>query len=237
MKRANRLRDWATGLLAVAAAAVGGTASAGRLDELPLVVENPTGAARGAAVFISGDGGWTKIDAEVSAEFLAAGYGVVGLNSNKYFGSPKTPDQIATDIGLIGDHYTQAWGTNDLLLVGYSRGAEVLPFVVPRLDASLRQKVQSVVMLGPAPYTHFQIHLTDFISSKRRNDSVDVLPEADKVDRPMICVYGTGEDQSLCPLLPASAAKIEIDGGHHFDGDYRSIAKRILSLIPASQTL
>ena len=62
------------------------------------------------------------------------------------------------------------------------------------------------------------------------------VPEADKVDRPIICVYGTDEDHSLCPLLPSSATKIEIDGGHHFDGDYRGIAKQILSLIPAPAT-
>ena len=233
MNNGRGLRYWAAALSAVASAVVGGTVLAGSLDDLPLVVENPTSAARGAVVFISGDGGWMKIDTEISAELLAAGYGVVGLNANKYFGSLKTPDQIAADVGLVAAHYMQAWGTDHVLLFGYSRGAEVLPFVVPRLDESLRQNVESVVMIGPAPYTHFQIHMTDFVSNRRRNDSVDVLPEAAKVDRPMICVYGSGEDQSLCPLLPASAAKIELDGGHHFDGNYRGLARRILALIPA----
>lgn len=234
-RSAKMARHWAV-LAVIAGTVLGGTASAERLDELPLVVENPTGQARGAVVFISGDGGWTKIDVDVTAELLAAGYGVVGLNANKYFGSRKPPDQIAADVGLIGTHYLKEWDTKHLLLFGYSRGADVLPFVVPRLDVGLRQDVQSVVLLGPAAYTHFQIHMTDFISNRRRSDSVDVLPEADKVDRPIICVYGTDEDHSLCPLLPSSATKIEIDGGHHFDGDYRGIAKQILSLIPAPAT-
>ena len=223
--------QWTARLLAVVGVLAAATASAGRLEDLPLVVEPPTANARGAVVFISGDGGWAKIDTEVAAEFLAAGYGVVGINANKYFGSPKTPDEIAADVGLVGSHYAQVWNTDRLLLFGYSRGAEVLPFVVPRLDASLRARVESVVMLGPTTYTHFQIHMADFFSNRRRNDSVDVLPEANKVDRPMICVYGSDEDQSLCPLLSDKAAKIEIDGGHHFDGNYRAIAKQILALI------
>ena len=227
-------RQWAAVVaVAVVGTVVSGTASAGRLEELPLVVENPVGHARGAVVFISGDGGWAKIDQEVTAELLAAGYGVVGLNANKYFSSLKPPDQIAADVALIGDHYLKAWGTEHLLLFGYSRGADVLPFVVPRLDADLRNHVESVVLLGPAPYTHFQIHMTDYISNRRRSDSVDVLPEAVKVDRPIICVYGIDEDHSLCPLLSEKAKKIELDGGHHFDGDYRDIAKQILALIPS----
>jgi type IV secretory pathway VirJ component len=224
-------RHWLVTVL-VAGTLGSGRAGASRLDELPLIIENPIGAARGTVVFISGDGGWTKIAADVTAELLAAGYGVVGLNANKYFGSLKTPDEIAADVSLIANHYAKEWRVEPLLLFGYSRGADVLPFVVPRLEASQRAQVQSVVLLGPAPYTHFQIHLTDFISDRRRSDSVDVLPEADKVERPIICVYGTDEDQSLCPLLTAKAIKIAIDGGHHFDGDYRGIAKQVLSLIP-----
>lgn len=228
------MRQWWVALAFAAVLEPGGSAFAGRLDELPLVVDPPAHAQpRGAAVFISGDGGWAKIDTEFSAELLAAGYGVVGLNANRYFSSRKTPDQIAADIGLIGRHYTKEWGTDRLLLVGYSRGAEVLPFVEPRLDADLRRQVESLVMIGPAPYTHFVIHLTDYISSKRRPESVDVLPEAEKVDRPMICVYGSGEGESLCPLLPDSVAKIEVGGGHHFNGDYRAIAKRVLEIISA----
>ncbi len=227
-------RNWVSGLLALASMVAAGTASAGRLEELPLVVENPTGQARAVVVFISGDGGWAKIDAEMTAELLAAGYGVVGLNANKYFGSLKTPEQLAADVALIGEHFVKTWNTDHLLLFGYSRGADVLPFVVPRLDPELREKVQSVVLLGPSPYTTFVIHMTDYVSNKRRSDSVDVLPDANKIDRPVICVYGSDEDQSLCPLLPATAAKVEIDGGHHFDGDYRALAKQVLSLIPGA---
>jgi type IV secretory pathway VirJ component len=43
------------------------------------------------------------------------------------------------------------------------------------------------------------------------------------------CVYGEEEEDSLCraPLFRGTEL-IETKGGHHFDGDYRALAQRIL---------
>ena len=45
----------------------------------------------------------------------------------------------------------------------------------------------------------------------------------------VLCFSGAEEDDSLCPLLPTAAAtRVELAGGHHFDGDYDGIGRRIL---------
>lgn len=219
----------------LAAACAAATARAGPLDDLPLVVDAPTGPGRGLAVFISGDGGWAKIDEEISAELLTAGYGVVGLNAYRYFKDRKTPEQLAEDVARISAAYLQAWQRERLLLLGYSRGAEVLPFAVTRLSAPLRQRIDAVVLLGPATYTGFKVRLTDLIESRRHADSVDVLPEARKVDARIICVYGTDESDSLCPLLSDDATLLLLPGAHHFDGEYEALARRLLALLHAPQ--
>jgi type IV secretory pathway VirJ component len=44
-----------------------------------------------------------------------------------------------------------------LILIGYSFGAEVLPFVVNRLPEELRAKVQLLVFLGPSATAQFEL--------------------------------------------------------------------------------
>ena len=46
-------------------------------------------------VFVSGDGGWAKIDKEISAVLAATGMPVVGLNALQYFWTKKTPEIAA----------------------------------------------------------------------------------------------------------------------------------------------
>jgi type IV secretory pathway VirJ component len=44
------------------------------------------------------------------------------------------------------------------------------------------------------------------------------------------CIQGREEDDSACPALAASGAEVIVTGGgHHFDGDYKALAARILA--------
>ena len=57
-----------------------------------------------------------------------------------------------------------------------------------------------------------------------------MLPELARLDLARVqCFYGQEEGQTLCSdpeLGPAEV--IQTTGGHHFDGDYEALAKRIL---------
>jgi type IV secretory pathway VirJ component len=45
----------------------------------------------------------------------------------------------------------------------------------------------------------------------------------------VLCFYGVDEKDSLCPQLPPTlVTPIRLEGGHHFDGAYIPIARRIL---------
>ena len=59
---------------------------------------------------------------------------------------------------------------------------------------------------------------------------VPILPEALAIHGvPLLCVRGTEEPVSLCPLLPPGhATQLLLSGGHHFGGDYDAIGKAIL---------
>ena len=61
-------------------------------------------------------------------------------------------------------------------------------------------------------------------------DAPPVLPELLRLDLARVqCFYGEQEEQTLCPDPALAGAEIvRTGGGHHFDGDYEALARRIL---------
>jgi type IV secretory pathway VirJ component len=115
--------------------------------------------------------------------------------------------------------------------VGYSRGAEALPFMTSRLPPDLKERVRLVALLGAARSTTFEFHLTDWLGRGERGSArASTGPEIEKLrGLRVLCVYGTDEKDSVCPSLPAGlTTSTPVQGGHHFGGDYRDLAARIL---------
>jgi type IV secretory pathway VirJ component len=52
-----------------------------------------------------------------------------------------------------------------------------------------------------------------------------------------LCLYGEGDNDSICPKVgPANATVIKLAGGHHFGGSYEHLADVILSQAGAAQS-
>ena len=216
---------------AAAAAGVGAPAVAPLppVGDLPLVevpAKQPAGDL--LAVIVSGDGGWAGIDHDVANVLAGKGVPVVGLNSLQYFWNARTPDGAAADLQRIARHYLGAWGKQQLLLVGYSLGADVLPFMASRLPPDLLGRVRLIVLLGPSRMTSFEFHLTDWLGGSGGGDR-PVLPEVAKLrGRPLLCLYGQEEKDSLCTEIGGLGNAVALQGSHHFGGDYVALADRIL---------
>jgi type IV secretory pathway VirJ component len=201
------------------------------VSDLPLVEvqarETPTDL---LAVIVSGDGGWAGIDRELGDAIAGRGVAVVGLNSLQYFWKKKTPEIAGRDLERILRHYRSAWEKDKVLLVGYSRGAEVVPFMANRLPAELRSHVVLLALLGPSPSVEFEFHIGDWLGGGGGKNPLPVRPEVEKLaGTPILCFYGEEERDSLCPSLPASLATgVLLKGAHHFGGDYGTIAETIL---------
>ena len=199
------------------------------VNDLPLVevpAKQPSGDL--LAVIISGDGGWAGIDHDVANDLAAKGVPVIGFNSLQYFWTARTPDGAAADLQRVVRHYLAAWGRQELLLVGYSLGADVLPFMAARLPPDLLGRVRLIVLLGPSRTTSFEFHLTDWLGGSGGGD-VPVLPEVAKLrGKPLLCLYGQQEQDSLCTEIDGLGKAVAFQGSHHFGGDYASLADRIL---------
>lgn len=206
------------------------------IRDLPLVEILPKGkpAVGGnglMAVMISGDGGWAGLDREVGEVIAAHGIPMVGFNSLKYFWTPRTPQKAAQDLARLIGHYLKTYHKDRVLLIGYSFGADVLPFLVNRLPQDIQARADLVVLLGPSTSAQFEFHLSNWFEGTSK-DAQPTLPEVARMKiRRLACVWGEDESDSLCRSLdPKMVTIVKISGGHHFDGDYSALARRILSL-------
>jgi type IV secretory pathway VirJ component len=204
------------------------------IADLPLIELRSASRSRDLAVVVSGDGGWASIDRQIGESLAAAGIPVVGLNSLHYFWKARTPEQASADLARILRHYLDAWKASDVLLVGYSRGADVLPFMVARLPDDLRSRVRLVALVGLSRRAGFEFHFADLFRDENRADRPTV-PEIQRLrGLRLLCVYGADEKDSACRDLPRNLAiTMELPGGHHFGGAYREVAGRILQMVRA----
>lgn len=206
-------------------------ATPSNLSALPLIELPASGASGRLAVVMSGDGGWRDLDKEISERLRRDGVSVVGWDSLRYFWTEKTTDQTAGALEQVLDHYTNAWHAPKITLIGYSFGANVLPFAYNRLPDRLKATVDQVVLLAPGPSAEFQIRVSDWLGLRRGTLKNSVRKQISTLPTKNVqCFYGADdESQSLCPsLLDTHTEVIRTDGGHHFDGNYGAIEHKIL---------
>lgn len=203
------------------------------LGDLP-VVELPSPAAPTDyfAIVLSGDGGWASIDKQIGEELVKAGVPTVGFNSLQYFWRKRSPDESSADLERMIRHYQAAHHLQRFVLIGYSRGADVLPLMAARLPTSVLDQARLIAFLGLEHETNLEFRLGDWMGAAH-DASYKLLPEVVKLEgRPMLCIYGTREGDTLCPDLPAGLAEVvRLEGGHHFDGDYRGLVRLILERV------
>jgi len=199
------------------------------INDLPLEEVDANGSSGEFALLITGDGGWAGLDRELAARLAANGVPTVGLNSLKYFWTERTPDETARDVVRVLRHYLAVWHKQRVLLVGYSFGADVLPFIVNRLPPDLRERVASVSLLGIDAHASFEVRVSDWVGGD--SGGPPTRPELEEVRHVrLLCIYGEGEEDSICPGLSAGTATREkIGRGHHFSGEYATLADRILA--------
>ncbi len=202
------------------------------LGDLP-VVEVPAqpGVAQSDefALIMSGDGGWAGIDQDIAAALTATGIPVVGLDSLRYYWTARTPEGLAADTDKLIRYYLAHFNKKRVLLIGYSQGADVLPFAVNRLPAATRSSVALAAILGMSDHALFEFHVSSWIADSKSGPAT--MPEVNRISgMPVLCIYGADENDSLCPQLdPNKFIIVKVKGGHHFDGDYAGLAQRILA--------
>ncbi|MBT9464033.1 AcvB/VirJ family lysyl-phosphatidylglycerol hydrolase [Hydrogenophaga sp.] len=196
--------------------------------DLPLVLVPSTAPSDTLAVLLSGDGGWAGIDKQLAAKLAVAGVPVVGLDSLRYFWSARTPEGLAQDLDRVMRTFAAQWKKTRVILIGYSQGADVLPFAVNRLPATSSGLLAHTVLIGPGEKASFEFRLTNWVS--KNTAGLPLMPELKKMSAARTwCIYGTDDRDTLCPQVPTEfVTPVPMAGGHHFDGVYQKLTEQIL---------
>jgi len=196
---------------------IGAQSAPGAVASRYPVVEVPADSGRSLALVLSGDGGRADGDRGLAQALARQGVAMVGLDTRAYLrGAPRTPESAARDAREILERYASAWHRERLVLVGYSRGADLAPFIVSRWPDALRRRLALVTLIGFADHVSFEFHWKDVLYETRRRTDLPTRPELERIrGMRILCVYGQGEKDSLCPSLDASLARVVRHSGGH----------------------
>lgn len=182
------------------------------------------------AFLISGDGGWTNFDHSIGESLAVKGMPVVGLDAQKYFWNSKTPEETADDVAKAVQHYLQQWNRKKFILVGYSFGASIVPFIADKLSPELKESLSGVYSLSPDEKADFEIHISDMLGLGSSEDDHNVPNEIKKVMQfKPVCIFGEEEPVALNTIFEKAGAKIfTVPGNHHYNNNPSAAAEAIL---------
>ncbi|MCX6332869.1 MAG: virulence factor [Bacteroidia bacterium] len=191
-----------------------------QIQTLPLTVTNAKfqNNKAPAVLFISGDGGWYRFEQNIADNLADLGIPTIGLDSKKYFWNRRSPDETAGDVAKVLDYYSKKWERKRFILMGYSFGSEIVPFIVSRLPEDLKSKIEASVLLSPTATSDFEIHISDMLGMENRKNTYKVIDEIRKEQTgKILLIYGKDEKSAVPKQLTGTAAKIRyIPGDHHY---------------------
>ncbi len=200
------------------------------IADLPLQVSLSRGNSEVLVIYITGDGGWNSFNQQMVKEIEKEDYGVVALNSRKYFWSEKSPDTFAVAIEKLSNYYLEKWKKSSLIIVGYSFGADVASFLPSRVSSELQHKIKKIALISPSASTDFVIKLSDLVSdSENVNRRYKVGPEINRALFPVVCTFGNDEQKVLknTPIKNKDIVINKLPGDHRYNYDFSLLVKTI----------
>ncbi|WP_053246961.1 virulence factor family protein [Ensifer adhaerens] len=200
---------------------------------LPLTVLDAKPTRDTMAVIYSGDGGWRDIDKQVGDVLQQQGVPVVGIDSLRYFWSERDPQATADDLAKVMDYYRKRWNVRNVLLIGYSFGADILPRTFNLLPPGERARVRQVTLMALSHQVDYKISVLGWLGAAGQGDGGDPLDDIKRIDPALVqCIHGTEEEDDACPDLKGTGVDVvAIEGGHHFDEDYPALTRRVLDAL------
>jgi type IV secretory pathway VirJ component len=199
-------------------------------NNLPLQYTDNTDTSKPLIVYVSGDGGMNSFTSSLIKSLNKKGYAVLALDAKDYFWHKKDPQDFASAMSLSINNYLNSKKRNGFILLGYSFGADVSPFLVTRLPSSLRSKCKEVMLLSPSTNTNFEIKVLDMLgwgSSKGKN----VVNELNKVNAPVVLFFGSDEKDFPLNEITIKKQVVIMEGGHHYDNNVDDLASKIVGKI------
>lgn len=179
--------------------------------------------------YISGDGGLNKFSTSLCEYIHSSGYSITALDAKSYFWNKKTPDLAASDIDNYINNHFKNQKNQRLILVGYSFGADVIPFIINKLSQKTKTTLQTLILLSPSSSTDFEIHVIDMLGweKKRKMDVVNEVNQLGSIKT--ITIFGSDENNFPVNQIRLKNFSNEIlPGGHHFEGNTDEVGNTLM---------
>lgn len=197
------------------------------LIEVPAAV--PRRADAPLTIFLSGDGGWAEFVREISRQLAGDGWDVVGFDLRKYLWKRRTPEEVTAAVARVIQEYDGKFPHARLVIAGFSRGADLAPFVVNRLPEEMRRRTALVVLLSPGRVADFEFRIGNFLRPSHPETEYPLTPELQRLQPPWLLLRGKTDDEAIpVPIAGTDPARVfALPGNHHLDRDYPTILKLI----------
>ena len=197
-----------------------------RTINLPLLEFPVSGKSDFAVILFTGDGGWKPLVNSVTTYLNSKNIPVIALNIREYLHAEKKPEQIAKDLEMMIDTINKKWNISNIVLLGYSMGAEVLPFAAGAMKESYINKIKDLIMIAPGQNACFKIKLIFYIVDT--DEGTDIVAELKKHKvKKMYCICDDRRISLYKNNLEGIIDYTLIPGGHHFHKDYLRLGKTI----------
>jgi type IV secretory pathway VirJ component len=201
-----------------------------RTVRLPLTEMPASGPGAVFAIVLTGDGIFPGLADDLGRSLSRGGFPAVVWSSMRYYIQPHSPAHSAADLDRVIRWYRQRWHRDGVVLVGYSMGADVLPFMVNRLPPDTRRAVRGIALLGAADDAVFVFEVEEWWGPTAA-PTLPSLPEIQKLSvEPRICAYGDGDDEAACDQFSEYLRVVHFGGGHHFKGEEERVKHLVLQL-------
>jgi type IV secretory pathway VirJ component len=202
--------------------------------DLPLVELPSSGERDILIVVLSGDGGWVDLSRDVADELASRKYAVLGFDTLRYFWNLQSARKASGDLDRIITSYLTAWKKKKALLIGYSWGADVLPFMVRDLPETSRRALLGVALIGPSTKTEFEFNVAE-LERDSEPTGERLLPALKRLAPfPVLCLGGMNERESACRAFERSGEQLPnmkvmmVEGGHMFGRERGELVDLIL---------
>lgn len=178
--------------------------------------------------YVSGDAGFNTFSKSFSNELFKRNYDITALDSKAYFWKPKTPEETTEKISDYLTEKLKGRKNQQIVLLGYSFGADILSFIVNGLPKNLHDKIVSVIFLDPSKTADFEVSLQGMMFDKARGD-FEVLPEINKMDVPKTLIIRSdiGLKFPVSEVTVSNFTEKHLPGNHRFNYNYSELSSLI----------
>jgi type IV secretory pathway VirJ component len=179
-------------------------------------------------ILYTGDNGWQPGDKAFARGISDAGLPVLAIDSLRYFSRSPSRAQASRDLAQAIEAYAAVWGRPQVILAGYSFGADALLLLLDRLPPATRARIRGVALIAPGARSDLSLHPYTLFDLDKPTAAAMAPLLAGLRGLPATCIYAADDPGAACPRLPAALISPRTaSGGHVFKGDRATVARMI----------